>query len=60
LSITVTDINDITPAFTTNIYNFAVDEGNNPGTPVDTVTVSKINYYLIIYWSVASFYMRFQ
>jgi hypothetical protein len=42
LSITLTDINDITPAFTTNIYNFAVDEGKNPGTPVDTVTVSNL------------------
>ena len=40
LSITVTDINDITPAFTTNIYNFTVDEGKNPGTPVDTVTAT--------------------
>jgi hypothetical protein len=44
LSITVTDINDITPAFTgtTNIYNFAVDEGKNTGTPVDTVAVSTL------------------
>jgi len=42
LSITVTDINDITPAFTTNIYNFTVNEGRNPGTPVDTVTVSTL------------------
>ena len=42
MSITVTDINDITPAFTTNIYNFAVDEGQNPGTPVGTVIVSTL------------------